>query len=248
MTVVAAKMFQVLDCIASDEQDMVGLTRLTQRTGIPKATLYRLLCDLTTAGMLDHTPGGYSLGTQLFVLGNAVPRYRRLRHVALPYLEQLNRETGDTVHLSALHGSRALVLEKVHGRHRVHIPTAVGSRLPLHSSATGKALLAHGTPDLTEQILRSTLPAHTRHTLRAPGLLERQLVRCRDEGVVVESEETFAGIGCIAGPILDESGLLLGAISVSGDPGTRSAQLVARRLRSSAEDISRELSDALIGC
>ncbi|ODU04434.1 MAG: hypothetical protein ABS81_10320 [Pseudonocardia sp. SCN 72-86] len=244
MTVVAAKMFEVLDCIAKDDQDVVGLARLTQRTSIPKATLYRLLCDLKSAGLVDHAAGGYSLGTQLFTLGNAVPRYRRLRRLALPHLEQLTRESGDTIHLTALQDSCVVVLEKVHGRHRLHIPTVVGSRLPLHSSASGKAMLAHAPADVAERVLGSALTPYTKHTMRAPGLLERQLMRCREEGVIVESEETFAGVGCVASPILDENGTLIGAISGSGDPATRAAQPSARRLRGAAAEISRRLAEA----
>lgn len=242
MTVVANKMFRVLDCIATDESEVVGLGRLVKRTQIPKATLYRLLCDLSNAGLLDHGPGGYSLGTQLFELGNAVPRYKRFRRDAMPYLERLHQRTGETVHLAALERHHMVILDKIHGSHRVRIPTAVGTRLPLHSSALGKAALAYSSDDLLEKVLTSRLPGITQSTVCAPGLLQKQLERVRRQGWATEAGETINGVGCLAVPVSLADGTLIGALSLAGDPRTRASSSLLDALLDTASDIGSAMA------
>lgn len=246
MTIVADKMFRILDTIADEKSDVVSLARLTKLTDVPKATLYRLLCDLSDAGVLDHGPGGYSLGTRLFELGHSVPSYRRLRRSSVHHLEALNQSTSETVHLAALQGTRLVILEKLVGRSKVRIPTSVGMKLPMHSTALGKVALAHSSCEIQERMLASELRPFTPHTLQAPGLLKRQLERCGDSGIALEIEETIRGVGCIAAPVMTSDGLLLGAVSVAGDPGTRHNQQLTDRVRNTAQAISRQMEEQLV--
>ncbi len=241
MTVVAEKMFHVLECIASDDLDEVGLARLTDRTNIPKATLYRLLCDLSKAGIIDHGPSGYSLGTQLFELGYAVPPYKRLRRAATRPMEKLHLATSETVHLSVLHRNHVVVLDKIHGRCRVRIPTSVGARLPLHSTAMGKVALAFSPADAAlERVLGSQLRPFTPATVCAPGLLEKQIGRARAAGWATAVEETINGVGCVAAPIVLD-GKLLGMVSLSGDPRTRGS--LVEQVCSTAKQIANRVRE-----
>lgn len=238
MTAVVGKLFHVLECIAEDEGDSVSLAALTKRTGLPKATLYRLLGDLVEPGIVEHGRGGYSLGGRLFELGASVPRYRRLREAALPHLEQLRDVTTDTVHLGVLTGHRVVVLEKVHGRHGARIPTAVGSQHPLHSNALGKVLLAYGDAQVLDDVLDAGLRPLTPRTVVTSGRLLQQLGRVRDDGYAAEFEESRLGLGCLAAPVFGGDGAVIGAVSVAGDPSTRSSG-AARRLTGTAALISR---------
>lgn len=243
MTAVVGKLFTALDCIAAEGNDAVGLAQLTQRTGIPKATLYRLLCDLVDAGVVEHGKGGYSLGVRLFELGFAVPRYRRLRQQAMPFLEDLQAQIGETVHLGVLMDDEVVVLEKLHGRSPVRVPTTVGSRHAPYSTALGKILLANSGPDVIHRTLGSLEPV-TRRTVIAPGLLSRQLSRFRHDGIALEAEETYAGVGCVAAPLTGPQGAV-GAISVAGDPRKVHAPAVQNRVRQIACRLSRSLDVAL---
>lgn len=245
MTIVADKMFLVLDSIANDDQDAVGLARLTKETNVPKATLYRLLCDLVGAGVVDHGPGGYSLGARLFELGNAVPRYRQLRMAAVPHLEALHQQTSETVHMAAVQNEHLVLVEKLHASHRVRIPTRVGMQLPLHSTALGKVALANLPRPVLHRAISTNLRPVTQRTLCAPGLLQRQIDQCSSDGFAVECEETFAGVGCLAAPVLTADGALAGILSVSGDPRTRRAASLIKRLHNAADAISRDLASRL---
>jgi DNA-binding IclR family transcriptional regulator len=72
MTAVVDKLFRIVDCIATRDDDAMSLAELTRETGIPKATLYRLLGDLIEPGIIAHAPEGYALGGRLFDLGSRV--------------------------------------------------------------------------------------------------------------------------------------------------------------------------------
>lgn len=239
MTAVVGKLFTALDCIAAEGADAVGLAQLTQRTGIPKATLYRLLCDLVDAGVVEHGKAGYSLGSRLFELGFAVPKYRRLRQQAMPYLEQLQAHVGETVHLGVLMDDKVVVLEKLHGRSHVRVPTTVGSQLAPYSSGLGKMLLATSAPEFIHKTL-SGMERITQRTVVSPGMLSRQLGRFRQEGMALEAEETYAGVGCVAAPLVTANGTVA-AISVAGDPRKAHAPAVQTRLRQVARHLSSTL-------
>ncbi|MDT2006155.1 IclR family transcriptional regulator [Rhodococcus opacus] len=247
MTAVSGKLFHVLTCVADDDHDVVSLARLMQLTGLPKATVYRLLVDMVEAGILEHGPGGYSLGSRLFEFGTAAPRYRRLREAALPYLEELREQLPDTIHLATVVGNKVLVLEKLHGRHHFRIPTAPGSKLPLHSTALGKVVLAN-SEELTESVFKGGLGPVTRRTVTAPGLLFRQIMRAREEGVAFEAEETVLAVGCAAAPLYNEDGTIIGAISLVGDPTTKRTNSTVTRLRRTAHQITKCYNQELLAC
>ncbi|MGW4773475.1 IclR family transcriptional regulator [Nocardia sp. NPDC004278] len=241
MTAVVGKLFTALDCIAQEGGDAVSLAQLTQRTGIPKATLYRLLCDLLEAGVIERGRSGYSLGGRLFELGFAVPKYRRLRQLAQPYLNQLQGETGQTVHLGILAEDQVVVLEKVHGRSQVLIPTTVGSHHAAYGTAMGKMLLAHSGPDTVHRVLKAGLARITRCTIVSPGMLLQQLERYRLEGLAWEQEETCLGVGCLAAPVTGSTGEVVAAVSVAGEPRRLDTPAVRNRLRITADRVSRSL-------
>lgn len=244
MTAVVGKLFTALDCIAAEGADAVGLAQLTQLTGIPKATLYRLLCDLVDAGVVEHGKGGYSLGSRLFELGFAVPKFRRLRQQALPYLEELQAVVGETVHLGVLMDDKVVVLEKLSSRSHIKVPTSVGSQLTPYSSGLGKIMLANSAPEFIHKTLGS-LERVTQRTVISPGMLWRQLSRFRQEGIALEAEETYAGVGCVAAPLVTGTGMVA-AISIAGDPRKAHAPAAQTRLRQTARRLSRTLDAELI--
>jgi IclR helix-turn-helix domain len=145
MTAVAGKLFRIVDCIAAVDEDSLSLATLTKETGLPKATLYRLLSDLVALGVLDHTHSGYSLGGKLFELGGSVPEYRRLRDAATPYLQELSAATGEAAHLGALRNREVLYLERIPGRMHVQLPTSAGARHPLHRTRQDAPRASPGT-------------------------------------------------------------------------------------------------------
>src|SRR5699024_9473633 len=79
----------------------LSLAELTQRSGLAKPTVYRLLGELVEWGVVERSNSGrYRLGTKLFRLGQLVPGHRMLREIALPHLQELHETSRENVHLA----------------------------------------------------------------------------------------------------------------------------------------------------
>lgn len=202
------------------EDQAVGLSELTRRTGLPKATVHRMSRDLVAARLLSASPDGYRLGRGLFELGMRAATERTLLEVAVPFLQDLFTRTRETVHLGVRDGDEVVYISKIGGHRQARSPSRIGGRMPLYCTAIGKSLLAHSGPETIDRILTGPLVRRTPRTVVAPGLLRAQLAQALESGVTFEHEESTIGIACVAAPILDGSDEPPAAISVTG-PVTR---------------------------
>ncbi|MGW4460671.1 IclR family transcriptional regulator [Micromonospora sp. NPDC004704] len=217
------------------------VSEVSRRAGLPMSTTSRLVADLVTYGFLERTGPSLRIGVRVFEIGQFAARRRDLRTIAPPYLADLCEATGLSVHLAVLEATDVVYVEVLRGRDAPSMPSEVGGRLPAHASAVGKALLAFsGEPAISlvcDQPLRMVGP----RTITAPGLLRRQLVRIRECGVAYESEESGAGVGCVASAVLYADGRPAGAVSVSGWADRLDLRAVGPAVRTVALGISRQL-------
>lgn len=174
------------------------LAEVTQRTGIPRSTAHRLLEQLVTKRWITRQEHRYELGSKSYELGQWALNQNRLRHGAVPVLNRLARSTGLTVHLAALNNSDVLYLDRVPGRTPLALPSRVGSRLPAHVTAVGKAILANLEPDRMLSITRAPLRTTTQYSIASQEHLYTELDRVRDRGVAMDREESVLGIACVA--------------------------------------------------
>lgn len=216
---VLGKVVTVLYAFTADDHG-VSQAELGRRTGLPKATLHRVLGDLVGVGLLDKVEGGYRLSGQVFELGMRASVERGLLEVATPFMEDLYERTHETVHLGVLEGTEVVYVGKIGGHRQVSAPSRVGGRMPLYCTAIGKALLAHAPPDLLHRVVEQGLTRKTPRTITAPGLLRGQLEKVAETGTSFEYEESARGIVCVASPVLDRYDRPLAAVSVTG-PVTR---------------------------
>ncbi|MFE1593323.1 IclR family transcriptional regulator [Nocardia sp. NPDC058705] len=221
------------------------LLGLAERTGLPRSTVHRILDQMIRLRWLAHTPGGYRLGLRVLELGGLAAEQNELREVVGPLLYELSQRTGMVGHLAVLDGREVLFLDRSGGRGRMVIPTRVGGRLPAHTTAVGKALLATLEPGIAEASLRGNAVARTARTIVDRAELLRELARIRNrQGVAVDTEESLPGVGCVAVPIRGR-GVAVAAISLSGTVrGERTALDTARLARALAE-VAKEASRTL---
>lgn len=210
----------ILESFRIDDADL-SLSELARRTGISKASVYRLAQELLDWGMLERAGQDYRLGMRAFELGSRVPRFRVLRDVVRPLMESVHFATKETVHLAVLDGLEVLYLEKVAGAAQATRPSRIAGRMPLHSTATGKVLLAHAPTSVYDGVIARGLSRETPATIVMPGVLAEQLRTVRERGYAVEQEETTAGYVSVAVPLTGSSGMVLAAISITA-PAFRS--------------------------
>jgi IclR family transcriptional regulator, acetate operon repressor len=220
----------------------LSLGILADVTHLPKSTVHRMANQLMDLGLLDRSDRGFSLGLRIFEWGSQAEKQRDLRRIATPYLSDLHRRLGETVHLGVLDGGEVLYIEKIEARSAISCPTYVCGRRPAHATALGKAMLAFSPQAARSLIETERLPLETRSTIRHGGLLYRQLLDIRTQLVSVEREESFLGIACVAAPILNRRGGAVGAISITSSTLHFDAARFAPLIRRTAGQIARELA------
>lgn len=227
----------ILDAFEGDSA-LLGVSEIARRSGLPKSTAFRLTTSLEQKGYLERVGDRYRLGLRLFELGNMVSwcRPRRLRETALPFMCDLFRQTGKTVHLAVLDGTDVLYVEKLHGREQISTPSRVGGRVSARTTALGKAILAHSDTETVSRAL-SVAPRFCTSRAATPELFLKELDAVRRQGVAFDREEVRVGLTCVAAPIL-QRGQVLGALSLSGCAHTFDAEGLAQRVRHSAEGVA----------
>lgn len=203
-----------LDVLEQVAESPISLTELAQQLGLTRSTAHRLAQALSERHYLKLVPGrGYQLGPKLLALGYQAQQQTDLVQTARPHLDRLAQQSEDTVHLGVLDRDRALYLDKIPGRRRVVISSRVGDRHALTSTGLGKALLLDETPQRWRALFEEE-QAHGPAALDYAGWLER-MTGYVEAGRAYDLEENEDQIRCVAAPVRDAGGRILGAISVS---------------------------------
>ncbi len=215
-----------------------NLTDLSQQVGLPPSTAHRLLTTLEQERYVHFDPETrlWSVGVQAFVAGNAFTKTRSLVTLARPHMRQLMEDSGETVNLAVEDEGEAVYLAQVECRQMMRAFARPGSKVPLHCSGVGKAILSGASARTLARILqRHGMARMTPRTIATPAALRDELERARTAGFVIDDEEHAVGLRCIAAPVHDDTGDVVAAISASGpvariDDG-RMAQLSEMVLR-----------------
>jgi IclR family acetate operon transcriptional repressor len=245
-TSVVRRAFAVLGAFAG-RPCRLTLSELVAHTGMPKTTVHRVAIELLQLGALERRKGGYSLGPRLFELGQLVPRQRRLREVALPYMQDVYDATRETVQLAVLDGHEVLYVEVIHGHRRVSSPASRSGRMPFHCTGLGKAIVAFAPPDVVAQALARPLPPRTPRTITDRALLRAELAQIRREGVAFDRGELERSSICAAAPIVKADGTALAAISVAmGHRRGMGLKRIASMVKRAADAISTDIRTSFI--
>jgi IclR family acetate operon transcriptional repressor len=193
------------------------LTDLSQRTGLNISTCHHLLATLVQRGFAAKVTGKrlYALGPRILHLGHAC-RQVDLPRRAQPYLEAVNRATGETVHLAAVQGDCIAILAVREARHAVRVDTGrIGKIAAPHATSVGKAILAWLPEDEMRRILAGGLKRCTENTITDITAFADDLKRVRRDGYAFEREEHLPGVICVGAAIRDQAGTVIGGISAS---------------------------------
>jgi DNA-binding IclR family transcriptional regulator len=239
----------VLDAMM-EAREPLNLEQVCARTGLPKATAFRIVLNLLDRGYLIETPEGYWLGLKLMRLGAAVEERLDLKEQALPFLQNLLEEFNETTQLAVLDsedGLRGVCLEKLTPQRAVGIMMSrVGNTFPIHCTGLGKVLAAfRPEEEILEQVRTYGLHKYTATTLAQEDAFMEELRRIRSRGYSIDNGEHEESIRCVAAPIQDRNGTVVAAISVSG-PSTRMPNpLTDSVMAARVVETARGLSEAL---
>lgn len=159
----------------------------------------------------------------------------------LPFIEELVRETGETVHLGVFDGTHVVSIEKMDSPHGLASNITIGKGAPAYCTAVGKALLAFQPEPVLEHIFQQRLTRYTPRTISDPARLRKELEKIRTSGYAVDDEEHQPGVRCVAAPIRNYSGHVIASLSISG-PATRIPKEAIPSLAQRVREVAGKLS------
>lgn len=208
----------VLECF-SPEQPILSLAQISHQLSLPKSTVSNLIKTLEQVGYLVRCAGdqGYRLGYKILGLSYSLRSSIPVVQYALPFLEDIQLQTGEIVYLTTHIEGRSLYLEGVYPSRRMEKYSISGKTLPMHCTGGGKAAMAHLPKSEVEQIIEKWgLPASTKNTITTPDQLFKHLEEIKIRGYALDQEEESPGVKCIAKAIRNNDGYATAAISISG--------------------------------
>jgi len=245
---VLKKTFRIIEEFAKQNGGPLGITELSQKLNLPKSTVFQIVHSLQEFGWIERLEESkkFILGLRLFELGNLVQASSHLRRVALPYLEELRKETGETVYLVVYDRGEIVYLECLESRLRLRARPVYGLRVPLHCTSLGKAIMAFLDPWEVERIVAEKgLPRFTDKTITSWKILKMELNEIRKRGYAIDWGEHEEGIRCVGAPIYDSLGRVFAAVSVSG-PESRfteeKMEFFAKKVVDKAQKISSQIT------
>lgn len=179
---------------------MHTLAAVQETMGYPKSSLYMLLRTLVDLGWVetDATGTRYGIGVRALLVGTSYIDGDEVVAASRVTLDRLSDDTTETVHLARLDGTSVVYLATRQSQHHLRPFTRVGRRLPAHSTALGKALLAGHDDAQVRELLPKELPSVTEHTITDRERLIEELARVRELGYAVDREENTLGLRCFA--------------------------------------------------
>ena len=226
----------------------LALVELSNALGLAKPTVHGILRTLQHVGFVeqDAATGTYSLGAALLQLGTRYLDVNELRSRALNWADSLAARSGEAVRIGSHLDGEVLVVHHVFRPDDSAQTVDVGTLLPLHATALGKAIVAFDAA-AAAAVRRTALTAYTRSTVVTRAELDRALAAVRGAGWAGEVDEASVGVAGIAAPIRDEAGVVVGSLGLSGpvdrvcDGSRRPRPALVTQVRDAARAVSREL-------
>ncbi|NOY14386.1 MAG: IclR family transcriptional regulator [Deltaproteobacteria bacterium] len=207
----------LLEALA-DEDSKCSLSQLSQKLGMTKASLFRLMATFESHGYVERGQGSseYKLGLAAFEVGQKLLSRMTLLHKTKPVMGQLARQCNETVYLVVQRDDDALFMEMVDNDQKVKVVPLNGRRFPLSRCAAGKVLLAF---DENNNERNQQLPH-----------LQEELKRCREQGFSLDRDGIGEGSTCIAVPLFDTDGRPCGSLAMVGPTFRMDAERVKKQL------------------
>ena len=231
------------------ERSEVRLTEISEYLGVASSTAHRMLAMLLYRGFVRQDPRTkvYRPGTALTGVAFSILQRFDFRSALRPFLEHLNAELRETVHLGMLDGTTVRFIDAIESPQSVRVASRLGMSMPASSTSTGKAMLAQLSDDEVRALYPSEeLEGLTQESLRTRTDLEHQLVQIRRRGYAVSSEESERGVSSIAVAFAPSNAPARLAFNVSA-PSSRMAKADQQRMGTAIRAAVDEASHLLHG-
>jgi DNA-binding IclR family transcriptional regulator len=233
--------FGILEEVAR-HRDGIGLADLSRLVGLHNSTTFHLAKTMVALGYLrqEKDTKRYRIGRPLFALAASALDEIEMINVATPILEELARQTGECSHFAVRMGDAIVVIARTSGPGAFQLADRVGVVRPAHCTALGKAILAALPPDQLAGLLKRTgLKPSTEKSITEIPVLLREIEEIKRTAIAFDDGEFNLEVRCIAVPVKNFTGKVIGALGVSGPVWRLSNQAVKSRAKLVQEAAAR---------
>lgn len=238
---VLIKSMNLLVCLA---EAPMTVAELSDRTGISKPTVYRILHTLDSGGFVlrEQDNRKYILGPALIGLGRATTNFRYLINFARPTLIELSKKYDETVNLGVLNHSKVIYLSTFESRQQLRVTVPMTIENNALTTALGKAILSAMEEESSSKIISNMYAAMVKQTsCHTQAEFIEHIREIKSHGFAIDNEDDAIGFRCVAAPILNLSGVPIAAISISA-PTVRISLKEIMKIGEDLVDICNNLS------
>lgn len=244
MSIMAVERALILLRYITDHEEGLSIREASRNLGYSPATVQKIISALHAQGFVvqDQLTERYHLGPEAIQLGLSALSRLDVRRAARPYLEDLNKETGETVFLAISRSNYAVYVDKVVSDQPIRMDAPLGDDRPLNCTAVGKVLLT-GVADEEIAQWNKYFARKTENSITDIEQLKIEIQSVRQRGWAQDHEEYAYGVVCIAAPVYNHEQKIIAALTVSG-PSSRVGQnkeLIVELIQQYAQAISREM-------
>jgi IclR family KDG regulon transcriptional repressor len=217
----AERVVDILDAVASTDGPC-GISELSRQLKIGKYNIFRILSALEDKGWIqqDTETKKYSLTGAMAGVAFRALSHLDIQKVSMPYLQELQKITGETSALSIRVEMERMFISCVPSSHSLRHDLPVGRRSKLWYGSGGKSILAFMTEDEIEVVLSQMNPSGDLVSAASQAVtvesLREELARIRKQGFAVGAGERTSGVLGVSAPIFDYKQQVVGSLSVSG--------------------------------
>lgn len=211
----------MLTCFTA-EHPVLGIADMADALDLGRSTTHRYATTLVTLGYLEQNSSRkYRLSPRVSDVGLSLLDSMAIRGIAREPLRELRARTGRTASLGVLWGTEVAYIDRWQGsgqgQYGVDVGIGLGTRLPVHCTAAGKAFLARlPVAEQRDLVTKLRLSRRTPKTIVTKTSLRAELERiAADGGVAVEDEELSADRRAIAAVVVDPEGWPVAAVELA---------------------------------
>ena len=212
------RVFRIVEAVV-DANVPIHATRIAKSVGLPVPTVHRLCKMLVEQRFLQYEVDGKRLfsGPRMFDLGARILSASHFNLERRAIMEALVDEVGETCNIAMPDGLQMIYAERVETKWPLRIQLPIGTRVPIHCTASGKLYLSHLAPNVFDRILKNIeLTAHTPRSIVCAAKLEAEVSGIRTRGYSTDDEEFIEGMVAVSVPIADPKGRFCAGLALHG--------------------------------
>ena len=229
-------------CAFDDSTPRFSQSELAIRLNLSRAAARRYLMTLSALGYLATDGKSFWLTPKVMRLGHSYVASARLPRTVSPILQKLTETFGESTNLAVLEGFEAVYICRATAPKLMSTGLEPGTRLPAHTVAAGRVMLSF-LPDaaLDRWLAGANLKAYTAHTATDKNIIKRDIIKMRVQGYGLSENQFEMGLRGIAVPLIDGSGMPVGALGVSMSSASLPAGAAIKRFVPQMQEAAQQL-------